>query len=79
MNKLKKQSGKDIWLYGGAELISSFMNLDLVDEFRIAIMPVVLGAGKPLFKNITHRANLKLAEVKTSTSGVMQVYYEIAR
>ncbi len=76
---LRQQPGKNIWLYGGAELISTFMNLNMVDEFRIAIMPVILGKGKPLFKEINNRTNLKLTWVKTSKSGVMQVCYESIR
>lgn len=76
INKLQRQPGKNIWLYGGAELISTFMNLNLIDEFRIAIMPVIIGRGKPLFKEINTRLDLKLAGVKTSHSGVMQVCYK---
>ena len=51
------------------------MNLDLVDEFMIAVMPVILGAGKPLFKDIDHRVKLQLLEVKGSPSGAVQFTY----
>lgn len=78
MEQLKQQPGKDIWLYGGAGLISTFMNLNLIDEFRLAIYPVVLGAGNPLFKNIAHRVKLKLTEVKGGASGVIEVTYQKA-
>jgi dihydrofolate reductase len=50
--EIKQQSGKDIWLYGGGKLITSFMNPGLIDIFRLAIHPVILGSGKPLFNNI---------------------------
>lgn len=73
---LKQQPGKNIWLYGGAGLVSTFINLNLIDEFRIAIMPVIIGKGKPLFKEINNRINLKLSWIKTSKSGVIQVCYE---
>ena len=75
MQALKKQPGKNIWLYGGSGLITTFMNLDLVDEFMIAVMPVILGAGKPLFKDIDHRVKLQLLEVKGSPSGAVQFTY----
>jgi dihydrofolate reductase len=52
IQNLKQQPGKNIWLYGGAGLITTFVNLHLIDEFRIAIIPIILGDGNPLFKNI---------------------------
>ncbi len=76
---LKSKPGKHIWLYGGASLITTFMNLDLVDEFRIAVMPVVLGKGKPLFQDIERRANLRLVKTQQSDSGVLAVVYEAVR
>ncbi len=76
---LKEKPGKNIWLYGGGGLITTFMNLGLVDEFRIAVMPVILGEGKPLFKEIKNRLKLKLKEVRTSDSGVMLVCYDAVR
>jgi len=76
INKLKAEDGKDIWLYGGANLISSFVNLNLIDEFRIAIMPVILGGGKPLFTEIQSRVNLKLLKINSSKSGVIELSYE---
>lgn len=78
VNKLKKEQGKNIWLYGGAELITTFVNLDLVDEFRIVVFPIILGAGRPLFKNINHRVRLKLTEIRTGESGVAEFRYQKA-
>ena len=75
VNKLKKKSGKDIWLYGGASLITTFINLGLVDEFRLSIHPVVLGEGKPLFIDIKQRINLKMVNTRTFSSGVVQIIY----
>ena len=79
VQKLKQQPGKNIWLYGGASLITTFMNLNLVDEYRIAVMPVIIGKGKPLFSDIEDRHKLKLVSVKTSTAGVLGVHYEAVR
>ncbi|WP_341876823.1 dihydrofolate reductase family protein [Defluviitalea saccharophila] len=75
INKLKKEPGKDIWLYGGANLITTFMNLELIDEYRLSIHPVILGAGKPLFTDIKQRHNLKLVDTKRYSSGVVQLCY----
>lgn len=75
VTKLKKQSGKDIWLYGGAGLITSFIKLGLVDEFRLSVHPVVLGEGKPLFSDLKERVNLKLVHTRAFASGVVQLIY----
>lgn len=75
VNKIKNQPGKDIWLYGGASLITTFMNLGLIDEFRLSIHPVILGEGKPLFIGIKKRLDLKLVYTKKFSSGVVQLCY----
>jgi len=73
--QLKNKPGKDIWLYGGANLITTFIKLGLIDEFRLSIHPVVLGEGKPLFTDIKQRLNLKLVKTRTFSSGVVQLIY----
>ncbi|WML41589.1 dihydrofolate reductase family protein [Neobacillus sp. OS1-2] len=75
VNKLKNTSGKDIWLYGGASLITTFINLGLVDEFRLCVHPVVLGEGKPLFMDVKQRIHLKMIQTRTFSSGVVQMIY----
>ena len=77
--EIKEQAGKDIWLYGGAKLITTFMNLGLIDIFRLAVHPVILGSGKPLFNNIKERSELKLMDAKTSASGVVLLSYAVNR
>lgn len=74
--KLKARSGKDIWLYGGAELITSFVNANLIDEYRISVHPVILGVGKPLFVNILDRVELELTKTNVYKSGVVQLIYK---
>ncbi len=78
VNKLKNQPGKDIWLYGGASLITTFINLGLVDEFRLSVHPVVLGDGKPLFIDIKQRMDLKLVHTRSFSSGVVQLCYHLS-
>lgn len=75
VSRIKKEPGKDIWLYGGASLITTFIDLGLVDEYRLSVHPVVLGAGKPLFSNIKQRLNLKLVDTRRFSSGVVQLCY----
>ncbi|MBP2078646.1 dihydrofolate reductase family protein [Oceanobacillus polygoni] len=75
VNKLKSKPGKDIWLYGGANLITTFVNLGLVDEFRLSVHPIVLGEGKPLFVDIKKSFNLRLVNSRTYSSGVVQLIY----
>lgn len=77
VNKLKNKPGKDIWLYGGASLITTFINLGLVDEFRLSVHPVILGEGKPLFIDIKQRLNLQLVNTRTFSSGVVQLIYHL--
>ena len=79
VNRLKNKPGKDIWLYGGASLITTFINLGLVDEFRLSVHPVVLGEGKPLFVDIKQRLNLKMVDTRTFSSGVVQLIYYLDR
>jgi dihydrofolate reductase len=77
--EIKQQPGKDIWLYGGGKLITTFINMDLVDVYRLAVHPVILGSGKPLFKDINERVNLKLINSKASKSGVVLLNYSVTR
>ena len=79
VKQLKSKPGKDIWLYGGSSLITSFIELGLVDEFRLSVHPVVLGGGKPLFANIKERLNLKLVDTKVFSSGVVQLTYHFKK
>lgn len=76
VTEIRQQTGKDIWLYGGAKIITTFINLDLIDIYRISIHPTVLGSGKPLFENLKKRMNLELIEVNRFKSGVVQVIYQ---
>ena len=61
---LKHRSGKDI-LVGSPSLIVTLGNLGVIDEYQLAIHPIVIGTGLPLFKNIIDRIDLKLLKTKT--------------
>ncbi len=79
ISKLKEETGKDIWLYGGANLITTFMNLGLIDEYRLSVHPVILGTGKPLFVDIKQRQELKLVDTRRFSSDVVQLCYHPIR
>lgn len=79
INNIKQQPGKDIWFLGSPMLAQTFMQLDLIDEYRININPTVLGHGKPLFANVTRNFPLKLLEARTFKSGVVGLRYEPER
>ena len=74
--EIKKKKGKDIWLFGGAELISLLMNLQLVDEIILAVHPVILGSGKTLF-NIEDRTWLTLTDHKIYPNGLVFLTYTV--
>ena len=71
----KAKKGKDIWLFGGAGLLTSFLQANLVDELQLAVHPIVLGSGKPLFENIKGRIHFILIDSKTYSSGLVQLFY----
>jgi dihydrofolate reductase len=73
--ELKQQAGKSI-LVGSPSLIIALTQLDLIDEYQLAVQPTVLGTGLPLFKNIKDRVNLKLLKTKTFGCGAVALYYE---
>jgi dihydrofolate reductase len=79
INKIKQEPGKDIWFLGSPVLAQTFMQLDLIDEYRINVNPTVLGQGKPYFANMTREFPLKLLEATTLKSGVVTLRYEPVR
>jgi dihydrofolate reductase len=73
--ELKAQPGGDLVL-GGADLAAAFIRLDLIDEYRLYVHPVLIGSGKPLFPTSDTAMNLALAETRTFESGVVLLRYE---
>jgi len=72
---LKQQEGKDIFA-GSTGLIVALTQLGLIDEYQIAIHPIILGSGLTFFKNIRERVDLKLLKTKTFGCGAVMHYYE---
>lgn len=73
--ELKKQPGKDMMLLGGAGLVSTFRELDLIDEYRLVVNPVVLGDGVPLFSEAKERHPLKWTGTRTLPTGAVILSY----
>jgi dihydrofolate reductase len=74
---LIRSKGKDIWLVGGSDIISIFLNADLVDEVILSIHPIILAKGIPLFKNIQRQVILKLLKSIPFDNGLIQMHYHI--
>ncbi|MFZ4620576.1 MAG: dihydrofolate reductase family protein [Bacteroidota bacterium] len=73
ISKLKSLPGKDIGLFGSADLASSLSSV--IDEYRIIIAPVVLGSGTPLFKTAAGMVRLQTKNVRTFNNGNILIYY----
>ena len=67
-----------IWLIGGAQIISSFVNRGIVDEIILSIVPTVLGKGIPLFQNIQKELKLKLIKT-TKYDKLTELHYRVLR
>jgi dihydrofolate reductase len=76
---LKAQSGGPIVIFGSGELLQELMVNDLVDEYRLLVMPIVLGKGKRMFRDGSSLANLDLIGCATSRSGVIMATYRPVR
>ena len=76
VNRLKSESGKNIYCDGGAEVINELLKHDLIDDFIISVIPVLLGNGTRLFKDGRPEQTLKFIEAKTFETGLTQLHYE---
>ena len=73
--RLKREPGKDLIIFGSGKLTSSLTNLGLIDEYRIIVMPVILGKGTLLFKDVDHQVKLELVKSRTFQNGNVMVVY----
>ncbi|WP_204554008.1 dihydrofolate reductase family protein [Bacillus ectoiniformans] len=77
VSRLKSQEGRDIWLVGGAKLLQSFMEENLVDEYIVTIAPVILGEGIPLFHPTNTEVKLELKSTKAFGQFIQHHYERI--
>lgn len=78
VNKLKNQDGQNIWIVGGGELLSFFLQERLIDEMIITIAPTVLGNGIPLFKEGNYQFDLSLKGINQFNQFV-ELHYEVKK
>lgn len=73
--KLKRETAKDIYLFGSADLAATLIAHRLIDEFRIGVAPVLLSEGTPLFKPSREKHKLKLLDAKPLSIGAVILRY----
>ncbi len=78
VTRLKQQPGKDLALFGSADLAATLVRLGLIDEYRILVTPVVLGRGTPMFKHSESTLTLELLKATTWSSGTVALWYRPA-
>lgn len=76
IGKLKSQTGKNIYCDGGAEIANELMKHNLIDEFIISIIPILIGEGIPLFLEGRPELKLELISTKQFENGLTQLHYK---
>jgi len=79
VNRLKNQEGKNIYCDGGAQLVNELLKLDLIDEFIVSVVPVLLGGGVKLFQTGIPERTLKLISVREYQTGMVQYHYAVGK
>ncbi len=79
IHRLRKEEGKDMYCDGGAEIINELLKKDLIDEFIISIIPILVGSGTKLFQDGRPEQQLELLAVKTFDTGLTQLHYKRKR
>lgn len=78
IDKLKSENGKNIFCDGGAEIVNELLKDDLIDEFIISLIPILVGNGTKLFKDGRPEQKLKLVSTKQFDKGLTQIHYKRA-
>jgi dihydrofolate reductase len=76
VGRLKMEAGKNIFCDGGAEIVNELLNADLIDEFIISVVPILVGGGTKLFKDGRPEQKLTLVSVKSFEKGLIQLHYK---
>jgi dihydrofolate reductase len=79
VNEQLKPNYKNVWLVGGAKLAKDFIRLNLADEIRQSILPIILGDGTPFFDPIGQEQALHLKNVTVYKSGMVELCYEVRK
>ncbi len=78
VRRLKAAAGPELHVWGSGELLQTLIAADLVDEYRLWVAPLVLGAGRRLFENGVPPRGLTLVETRSTTTGVLVNTYQPA-
>jgi len=73
---LKQEAGRDVFVFGSADLLATLMAEELVDEYRLCLAPVVWGEGTPLFKPTSGRTHFKLRDSRPLKTGGLILFYD---
>jgi dihydrofolate reductase len=76
---LKSESGGEVMAHGGAAFVQALSRLGLIDEYRLVVLPVAIGNGLPLFKDLAKPLRLELAEAKSFPDGTVVMVYRAIR
>ena len=76
MRKLKKQPGPDMVILGSGSIVSQLAQQNLIDEYQIALSPIVLGKGRTMFEGVKEKLNLKLTKSRTFGNGTVFACYQ---
>jgi dihydrofolate reductase len=79
VSNLKREVGGDIVVYASCQLMRTLMEHDLVDELRLMVFPVVLGAGERLFGETSDKTSLRLLATRTVGDGLAFLTYQLVR
>lgn len=79
IDKLRRETGGDVAVFGSAQLLATLVAQDLIDEHRIMLSPIVLGAGVPLFQPEVGRLDLELVSSRVFGNGNVLLRYEPRR
>jgi dihydrofolate reductase len=79
VSKLKQEFDGEILVYASYQLVRTLMEYDLVDELRLVVFPVVLGAGERLFGETSDKKPLRLLSTRTIGDGLAFLTYELVR
>jgi dihydrofolate reductase len=79
ISKLKQELNGEIVVPASRQLVHTLIENDLVDELRLMVYPFVLGAGKRLFGELSHKLPLRLVDARTVGDGLAYVTYEVVR
>jgi dihydrofolate reductase len=79
VSKMKQEPGRDMVVLGSFTLVSALMKAGLIDEYQLLVYPVVLGNGRPEFRDLNERYSLNMIDVKQFKSGAVKLVYQPLR